>query len=70
MAAAGAGLGRAYNPKVIVYVWLNDENTLRKAGARTEPYAIFAAMLARGAVPDDFDALVRASQRMTNRDEP
>ena len=42
----------ASNPvKVIVYVWFNDEDTLRKAGARTDVYETFKRMLARGVVP-------------------
>jgi toxin YhaV len=47
--------------RAIVYVWLNDEHTLRKAGARTDPYAVFAKMLASGTPPDGFDDLLRAS---------
>ena len=27
--------------KVIVYAWVNDRDTLRKAGAGTDPYAVF-----------------------------
>ena len=30
--------------KIIVYAWLNDENTLRKAGAATDPYTVFRAI--------------------------
>lgn len=37
--------------KVIVYVWFNDENTLRKAGSRTDVYETFKRMLGRGVVP-------------------
>ena len=49
----------ASNPvKVIVYVWFNDENTLRKAGSKTDVYEAFKRMLARGVVPNDIDALV------------
>ena len=44
--------------KVIVYVWFNDENTLRKAGSKTDVYEAFKRMLARGVVPNDIDALV------------
>ena len=50
----------ASNPlKVIVYVWFNDEDTLRKAGSKTDVYESFKRMLARGVVPDDIDALLR-----------
>ena len=37
--------------KVIVYVWFNDEDTLRKAGPKTDVYETFRRMLARGVVP-------------------
>jgi toxin YhaV len=50
----------ASNPvKLIVYVWFNDENSLRKAGSKTDVYEAFTRMLARGVVPNDIDALVR-----------
>lgn len=50
----------ASNPtKVIVYVWFNDEDTLRKAGSRTDVYEAFKGMLARGVVPNDIDTLLR-----------
>lgn len=48
--------------KVIVYAWVNDRDTLRKAGAGTDPYAIFARMLGHGNPPDDWPALLAAAQ--------
>ena len=45
--------------KVIVYVWFNDEDTLRKAGSKTDVYETFKRMLARGVVPGDIDALLQ-----------
>ncbi len=45
--------------KVIVYVWFNDEDTLRKAGSKTDVYETFKRMLARGVVPGGIDALLR-----------
>ena len=47
--------------KVIVYVWFNDEDTLRKAGAKTDVYESFRSMLSRGVVPGDIKALLRES---------
>ena len=47
--------------KVIVYVWFNDEDTLRKAGSKTDVYETFKRMLARGAVPGGIDDLLRAA---------
>jgi toxin YhaV len=48
--------------KVIVYAWVNDRDTLRKAGADTDPYAVFARMLTRGNPPADWPALLAAAQ--------
>ena len=45
--------------KVIVYVWFNDEDTLRKAGSKTDVYETFKRMLARGVVPHDMDTLLK-----------
>ena len=45
--------------KVIVYVWFNDEDTLRKAGSKTDAYETFKRMLARGVVPGCIDELLR-----------
>ncbi|WP_348756064.1 type II toxin-antitoxin system YhaV family toxin [uncultured Aquincola sp.] len=47
--------------KVIVYAWVNDEQTLRSTGSKTDPYAVFEKMLGRGTPPDDWASLVRAS---------
>ena len=46
---------------LIVYVWLNDDDTLRKEGARTDVYARFRAMLERGEVPAGMADLLRDS---------
>ena len=48
--------------KVIVYVWFNDEDTLRKAGSKTDVYEAFRRMLARGEVPDGIAALLKQSR--------
>ncbi len=47
--------------KVIVYAWVNDRDTLRKAGAGTDPYAVFTRMLAGGNPPDDWPTLLAAA---------
>ncbi|WP_448176488.1 type II toxin-antitoxin system YhaV family toxin [Pseudomonas putida] len=54
--------------KVIVYAWVNDENTLRSAGSKSNPYAVFEKMLGRGNPPDDWDALITATR--SDWDEP
>jgi toxin YhaV len=52
--------------KVIVYAWVNDENTLRAAGSKNDPYSVFKNMLSRGNPPDDWNALQSesSSQKM------
>jgi toxin YhaV len=50
--------------KLIVYVWVNDEQSLRKAGSRTDPYAVFKALLESGEPPGSFAELLRASKEM------
>jgi len=47
--------------KLIVYVWFNDEDTLRKADSTTDVHETFRRMLARGEVPDSIDHLLRES---------
>ena len=47
--------------KVIIYVWFNDEHTLRKAGSKTDVYATFKRMLARGVVPNNVADLLQDS---------
>lgn len=49
--------------KVIVFAWVNDEHTLRAAGSKSDPYVVFQKMLARGNPPDDWSALLAASQQ-------
>jgi toxin YhaV len=47
--------------KAIVYAWVNDETTLRKAGAPSDPYTVFTKRLQNGNPPDEWDALLRES---------
>ncbi|MBI2311038.1 MAG: type II toxin-antitoxin system YhaV family toxin [Betaproteobacteria bacterium] len=54
--------------KLIVFVWFNDENTLRKAGSRTDVYEAFKRMLARGVVPATIENLLKESAQSTGED--
>jgi toxin YhaV len=36
----------------IVFAWLNDESSLRQAGAKTDVYRVFKRLLDQGKVPD------------------
>lgn len=52
------------NPvKLIVYVWFNDEDSLRKAGSKTDVYEAFRRMLVRGEVPESTEDLLKESRR-------
>ncbi len=44
--------------RIIVYVWFNDESTLRKAGSKTDVYESFRRMLVRGVVPTSINVLL------------
>lgn len=48
--------------KIIIYAWINDENTLRAAGSKSAPYIVFQKMLQRGHPPDDWATLLAASK--------
>ena len=50
--------------KVIVYVWVNAEFTLRKAGSTTDAYAVFQSMPNAGNLPHTFEALLKRSKKM------
>lgn len=50
--------------KIIVYAWMNDENTLRKHGSKNDPYAMFEAMLKSGNPPGSLQQLISASRNI------
>jgi len=50
--------------KVIVYTWMNDERTLRKAGAKTDPYHIFREMLEAGDPPPTMEKLLKQAREL------
>ena len=48
--------------RTIVYGWVNDERSLRQAGGRNDPYAVFRRMLNSGNPPNDWAELVKRSR--------
>ena len=50
--------------KVIIYVWVNDDSTLRKAGSKSDPYTQFQSMLESGDPPATLAQLMAASSMM------
>ncbi len=52
--------------RILVYAWVNDSETLRTYGSKTDAYAVFAKMLAKGNPPGDWNALVQAAKRIAS----
>jgi len=55
--------------RIIVFSWVNDEQTLRSAGSKSDPYTVFEKMLGRGNPPNDWNTLVQASKQDWNEQE-
>jgi toxin YhaV len=49
--------------RLLVYAWVNDEQSLRTYGSNTDAYAVFARMLDGGNPPDDWEALLAAAAK-------
>jgi toxin YhaV len=47
--------------RLIVFAWVNDAETLRTYGSKTDAYAVFQRMLGSGNPPDRWDELVHAA---------
>ncbi|MFM6107766.1 MAG: type II toxin-antitoxin system YhaV family toxin [Sphaerospermopsis kisseleviana] len=53
--------------KIIVYTWVNDENTKRAYQSKTDAYRVFQKMLESGNPPDDWNDLFKEAENQTNR---
>lgn len=51
--------------KIIIFAWVNDSDTLCTYGAKNDAYSVFRAMLDKGNPPEDWDALLKASETLT-----
>lgn len=47
--------------KIIIYAWVNDANSLRAYGSKSDAYAVFKSMLDKGNPPEDWAALLAQS---------
>ncbi len=57
--------------RVIIYAWVNDRDTLRTRGSKTDAYAAFRRMLESGDPPTDWEELVaRARPLPGGGDDP
>lgn len=52
--------------KIIIYAWVNDENTKRARGDKTDAYAVFEKMLRSNNPPNSWDELLEASLPATS----
>lgn len=48
--------------KAIVLAWVNDAETLRTYGSRTDAYAVFKGMLGRNRPPNEWEALLKEAK--------
>jgi len=53
--------------RVIVLAWVNDDDTLRTYGSKTDAYAIFKRMLDKDRPPDDLEALLKEAKAAVAR---
>lgn len=53
--------------RIIIYAWVNDENTLRAYDSGSDAYLVFRRMIARGAPPDDWASLVAEARAAAGR---
>ena len=53
--------------RIIVYAWVNDRDTLRKAGASSDPYAVFSGMLNHGNPPSEWSSLLAEAKATAER---
>lgn len=71
----GRGLPRRYRLfwvfsdqlRVIIFLYLNDARSLRKAGDRSDPYRLFSAMVSSGQIGAEFEENFRRWQRARSR---
>lgn len=51
--------------QIIAYGWVNNDQTLRAYGSKTDAYLVFKKMLESGKVPNDWDELIAESKRLS-----
>lgn len=53
--------------KIIVFAWVNDENSKRAYDSNTDAYQVFKKMLESGHPPDDWNDLLKEAKDENNR---
>ncbi|WP_461209935.1 type II toxin-antitoxin system YhaV family toxin [Desulfocurvus sp. DL9XJH121] len=51
--------------KRIIYCWLNDSNSLRRAGAQNDVYAVFQRLLESSEIPNKYEQLLKFASPCT-----
>jgi len=51
--------------KVIVYAWVNNDDTLRAYGSKSDAYQVFRKMLEAGKVPNSWDDLMTEAKNLS-----
>ena len=51
--------------KIIVYAWVNDAKSKRAYGSKTDAYRVFAKMLDNDNLPNNWQMLLKESQKLT-----
>ena len=53
--------------KIIVYAWVNDEDTKRAYESKSDAYRVFAKMLGQGHPPEDWETLLKEAKHPSNQ---
>lgn len=53
--------------KIIVFAWVNDEDSKRACGSSTDAYRVFKKMLKGNSPPDNWEKLLKEAKGETNR---
>lgn len=53
--------------KILVFVWVNDDNSKRAYNSKTDAYRVFSKMLNSGYPPDEWDDLMREVEGESER---
>jgi len=53
--------------KIIVYAWVNDEDTKRAYESKNHAYQVFSKMLKQGHPPDDWESLVKEAKEKSQK---
>ncbi len=56
-----------HESRIIVYAWVNDENTKRAYDSKTDAYSVFKTMLSNDKPPSDWNELFKEAQKEIKR---